>query len=115
MINFTLNNYYHTMTENTKKNGTESKSVRHIIEEKMAVALAEYKEQIGEKKFSEKIEKAAKIFLKSIKKSPAIKRATGAKPAAKKATKAPAKAVKKTVKKAEKKQAAPAKKVAVKK
>jgi len=79
------------MPQNSKKTVTNSteKSVKHTIEDKIAAALAEYKEQVGEKKFTEKVEKAAKLFTKSLKKAPTEKKA--------------APAIKKAVKKADKK------------
>lgn len=92
------------MADNTKNNTETSKSVRHAIEEKIAAALAEYKDRMGEKKFNEKVEKAAKLFVKSIVKHPV--------PVAKKAVATPAK---KVVKKVAKKAVKPAGKVATKK
>ena len=76
------------MTE-TKKQGKSSpaaKSLRHAVEEKITAALAEYKEQMGEKKFKEKIEKAAKSFVKSIKNPPTAKTPTKKAATAKKTT-----------------------------
>lgn len=49
--------------EKNKKNTTE---VRAEIERKIALALAELKETIGEKKFNRRIKKAGKILSKNI-------------------------------------------------
>jgi hypothetical protein len=91
------------MTESKKKDMPEVKSIRHIVEEKIAAALIEFKEQVGEKRFDEKVEKAAKIIAKSIIKHPSSE------------VEAPVKKIEKAEKKAVKKPPTPAKKAAVKK
>lgn len=48
------------------KKGPQSADVRAEIEKKLALALAELKETIGEKKFSRRIKKAAKILGKNV-------------------------------------------------
>ncbi len=105
------------MTQNKKKDAAvhAAKSIRHTIEGKIAAALAEYKEQIGEKKFDEKIEKAAKLIAKSIKKTPEAESVPAKKTAVRATKKAPVKVAKKTVKKAAPVKAVTKKKTALKK
>jgi len=90
---------------NTKKttqpNVVSKKTIREDIEKKIEAALGELKTEIGEKKFKNRVKKAAKILahgFKNVSKPPVVKKAEKT-PVVKKATKA-------TVKKAAKKAAA---------
>ena len=53
-----------TATPDTQKN-----EVRGTIEKQLEVALAYWKEQLGEKRFKKRIKKAGKIFGKKLKKT----------------------------------------------
>ena len=88
---------------NTKKtvqpNVVSKKTIREDIEKKIEVALVELKAEIGEKKFKNRVKKAAKILahgFKNVSKPPVTKKAEKT-AVVKKATKA---TVKKTAKKA---------------
>ncbi|HRH47230.1 MAG TPA: hypothetical protein PLP23_00685 [Panacibacter sp.] len=90
---------------NTKKaaqpDTVSKKTIREDIEKKIEAALGELKAEIGEKKFKNRVKKAAKILahgFKNVSKAPVIKKAEKT-AVVKKATKA-------TVKKAAKKVAA---------
>jgi len=65
-------------TNNTK--GTH-KDTRKAIEQQFEIALTQWKEQLGEKKFKSRVRKAAKLFSKGLptvkKEAPATKKKTG--------------------------------------
>jgi hypothetical protein len=61
------------------------------MEQKLATALADWKEKLGEKKFEKRIKRAAKAFVKNLKVTPAkkatpLKKKIAPKKASKKAT-----------------------------
>jgi hypothetical protein len=49
-----------------KENKNEAKKIYKAIEEKLAGVLADYKKELGEKKFTTRIKKASKLFSRGV-------------------------------------------------
>jgi hypothetical protein len=101
-------------TKAPSKENIESLITRDLVEKQLENALLALKEAVGEKKFKQRIKKAAKLLVHGLKKKTATKAAATKKAVAKPIAK---NAATKVVKKAEKlaKKAVPAKKVVAKK
>jgi len=80
------------MGGNSKAQGGNHKDTRKGLEQQLSTLLTGWKDQLGEKKFRNRIRKAAKLLSKGLpdikKKAPAIKGKAAAAPAAGKKAKA---------------------------
>ena len=63
------------MTDAKKKSTPSKKDIRHDIIKKIETALADLKAVLGEKKFSSKVKKAAKLFVHATPKPAKVKKA----------------------------------------
>jgi hypothetical protein len=87
----------------TKKKSTiaepSKKDIKHDIIKKIETALADLKTVLGEKKFSSKVKKAAKLFIHATPKKPKVKKVIPVKKKPAPATKKKATGKSKTAKK----------------